>query len=120
MCHEALDVEITRVDRLAVVTVQGEVDLQTRFTLSAALDEVSPDTFVWLDLENVHFMDSTGLNLLVTHVERFRQAGGTLVIVKASHVVRRAIELGNLTAMIQPTEPPLAMSQPEENPSPNV
>jgi stage II sporulation protein AA (anti-sigma F factor antagonist) len=120
MCHEALDVEITRVDRLAVVTVQGEIDLQTRFTLSAALDEIAPDTFVWLDLENVHFMDSTGLNVLITHVERFRQAGGTLVIVKASQMVRRVFALVNLTGMLQPTEPPLAMSRPEENPSPNV
>jgi stage II sporulation protein AA (anti-sigma F factor antagonist) len=120
MCHEALDVEITRVDRLAVVTVQGEVDLQTRFTLSAALDEITPDTFVWLDLENVHFMDATGLNVLVTHVERFRQAGGALVIVKASQMARRVIELVDLTGIMQPTEPPLAVRRPEENSSPSV
>ncbi|HEY0518394.1 MAG TPA: STAS domain-containing protein [Ilumatobacteraceae bacterium] len=100
MCYDALDVEITRVDRLAVVTVQGEVDIHTVFTLSAALSEIDLDTFVWIDLEHVGFMDSSGLDVLALHAARLRDAGGSLVIAKVSPIVRRVVEVVGLTHLL--------------------
>ncbi len=111
MCDDTLDLEITRVDRLAVVTVQGDVDIHTAFTLSAALNELDSDTVVWVDLGQVRFMDSRGLNVLALHMRRLRQAGGSLVVVKASPTVRRVVEIAGLSELVQPGELPIATNQ---------
>jgi anti-anti-sigma factor len=83
---------------LAVVTVGGEVDLDTASQLSdhalAAVRDVSPH--VLLDLAAVTFMDSTGLKVLLSIHKRTELAGGSFAVAAPSRSVRKILGLTGL------------------------
>ena len=87
-----------QVDDLAIVSVGGEVDLETASQLGDhALDtlrDVSPH--VLLDLTDVTFMDSTGLKVLLSIQRRADLAGGSFAIAGASRSVRKILTLTGL------------------------
>ena len=82
----------------ALVTVGGEVDLETASQLGdqalAALREVSPHLV--LDMSGVTFMDSTGLKVLLSVQHRADLAHGSLAVVGTTRPVRRILELTGL------------------------
>ena len=75
-----LDLSTSRVQDHAVVTVIGEVDLESAPELGDhalnALRNVSPRLV--LDMSGVTFMDSTGLKVLLSLHQRTELAGGSL------------------------------------------
>jgi anti-sigma B factor antagonist len=87
-----------QVDDLAIVSVGGEVDLETASQLGdhalEALRDVSPH--VLLDLTDVTFMDSTGLKVLLSIQRRADLAGGSFAIAGASRSVRKILTLTGL------------------------
>jgi anti-anti-sigma factor len=84
-----------RAVRLRVV---GEIDMSTVPTfekaLSSALDE-EPDRLM-IDLSEVNFMDSSGLNALVRARNVMEDTGVQLVISGVSDQVRRLFEVSGL------------------------
>lgn len=70
----------------------GELDLETRPILGAALCDVDVEHLV-LDLREVSFIDSVGLGLLVAAEKRQGMIGGRLVVVVGSEQVRRLLAL---------------------------
>ena len=87
-----------QVDDLAIVSVGGEVDLETASQLGdhalETLRDVSPH--VLLDLTDVTFMDSTGLKVLLSIQRRADLAGGSFAIAGASRSVRKILTLTGL------------------------
>lgn len=82
----------------ALVTVAGEVDLETAAQLGdhalAAVRDVSPHLV--LDLSGVTFMDSTGLKVLLSIQRRAEVAQGSLAVVGTTRSVRRILTLTGL------------------------
>ncbi|HEX4698464.1 MAG TPA: STAS domain-containing protein [Actinomycetes bacterium] len=82
----------------ALVTVSGEVDLETAPELGdhalAALKDVS--VHLVLDLRGVTFMDSTGLKVLLATAHRADLAGGSVVLVAPNRAVNRILTLTGL------------------------
>jgi len=73
-----MDIGLERAQGHVVITVAGEVDLATAPELAAALDEVGADDGpIVVDLTEVGFLDSSGLNVLLQARERL--GGGTSV-----------------------------------------
>lgn len=93
-----LALSTSQVGDLAVVTVGGEVDLDTASQLGDhALDavrDVSPH--VLLDLTGVTFMDSTGLKVLLSVQRRAELAGGSFGVAGPSRAVRKILALTGL------------------------
>lgn len=93
-----LDLSTRRLGDWAVVSVGGEVDLETATQLGDhaldALREVSPN--VVLDLTGVTFMDSTGLKVLLGIHRRAQLAGGSMAIAGATRPVRKVLSLTGL------------------------
>ena len=87
-----------QVDDLAIVSVGGEVDLETASQLGDhaldALRDVSPH--ILLDLSDVTFMDSTGLKVLLSIQRRADLAGGSFAVAGPSRSVRKIITLTGL------------------------
>ena len=87
-----------KVDDLAVVSVGGEVDLDTASQLGdhalEAVRDVSPH--VVLDLTGVTFMDSTGLKVLLSVQRRAELAGGSFGVAGPSRSVRKILALTGL------------------------
>jgi anti-anti-sigma factor len=118
-----LDLSTSRHGDRAVVTVAGEVDLETASQLGdaavEAVQDVSPHLV--LDLSGVTFMDSTGLKVLLTSQRRAQLAGGSFALAGPARTVQRILALTGLDQSI-PAFPTVdeALAAPLESPPPAV
>jgi anti-sigma B factor antagonist len=92
----------SRSNGTAVVAVHGDVDLYTAprlwETIDAATTEI-PRELV-LDLTDVRFLDSSGLNVLIRAHKRLRPVAGTVVIRGAKDQVSMALEVTKLNTVL--------------------
>lgn len=76
----------------------GEVDAHTAPRLDEALAPlVDAGGEVRLDISGVSFMDSSGLRVVIGATEATRAAGGDLVLVGPTDLVRRLLSVSGLT-----------------------
>lgn len=98
-----LDLSTSELGGRAVVSVDGEVDLETAPQLGDhalnALRTVSPHLV--LDLTKVSFMDSTGLKVLLTIQRRAELADGSFAVAGSSRSVRKVLALTGLDQTIR-------------------
>jgi anti-sigma B factor antagonist len=82
-----------------VVELQGELDLATLPHVRAALDAAleTGKRFVVLDLDDVVFVDSTTLGVMLAAHRRLEARGGRLVTVCSDPLVARVFEITRLT-----------------------
>jgi anti-sigma B factor antagonist len=88
----------------AVVTVSGELDLLSAPTLTERLEGLGPVTALELDLSDLSFVDSSGLNALLAARRRLDEAGGTLRVTKASDVALRLFDVAGVRELLGPTD----------------
>ncbi len=100
------DVDV-RVERRHVVVVpRGELDIGTLGRLEAELARVSARAqAVVLDLRQLTFMDSTGLQLLLRMDLAARRRGGSFSIVEADGPVARLLTITGLRDRFHHTGP---------------
>jgi len=79
-----------------VLTVRGEIDMATEPRLRAALERAAGASEVRVDLTAVEFMDSSGLNALVSA----HHAPARLVVVCPPGAARRALEISGLVNVL--------------------
>jgi anti-sigma B factor antagonist len=93
-----LSVTTTRHDDISVVTVDGEVDVYTAAQLRQTLDQEIAAGIIRLvvDLDNVGFLDSTGLGVLVGRLKLVRNDSGWLRIVCSSERILRVFRITGL------------------------
>ncbi|MEU5217058.1 STAS domain-containing protein [Streptomyces sp. NPDC020807] len=103
--EENLDVAVEiRDGHTAVLTVAGELDMET----AARLQEILTEQFgrgrrrLVLDLSALDFMDSSGLNVLIRSVNTARESGGDLYLAAPTPAVRRILEITGVTTTIPP------------------
>ena len=91
----------------ARIVARGELDLQTAPELDAALcrAEASART-ITVDLRELTFMDSSGVNLLVRHVEIAERDRVDLSIVAPRPAVARVLDLAGVTHLLPLVDPP--------------
>ncbi|MFI2765019.1 STAS domain-containing protein [Streptomyces echinatus] len=88
-------------DSIRVVTAAGEIDHHTGDTLRQALevsDTLSPRVVV--ELSQVTFMDSSGINVLLAARRALSEAGGCLRLAAAADSVLRTLQLVGLDTII--------------------
>lgn len=93
-----LSVTTSRQDDVSVVTVAGEVDVYTAAQLRAALDEeiAAGRARLVVDLDEVSFLDSTGLGVLVGRLKLVRNSSGWLRIVCRNERILRVFRITGL------------------------
>ncbi|MEU5217156.1 STAS domain-containing protein [Streptomyces sp. NPDC020807] len=111
MCP-ALTVRVRTHTGTTVLSLDGELDLDTRAGFAEAVDALPPLSghVVVLDLSQVAFMDSTGINLFLALRARARAEGGRLEFVG---VRRQALQVMDLTGTrrlftVRPSRSPVA------------
>jgi anti-sigma B factor antagonist len=77
-----------------VVTVRGEVDRITIDQVVKAIERVGG--VVRLDLEQVTFLDSSGVQGILVTQQRARSRGADVILRRPSHVVTRILEITGL------------------------
>ena len=104
----ALEVRIERLDGLARIELEGELDLSSVHGFAAALAEIEaerPDVLE-IDLRELRFMDSTGLAQLFAANRRAREQGRRVVILKGPGPIDRVLALAKIEDAIDVvTEP---------------
>ncbi|MEU6841161.1 STAS domain-containing protein [Streptomyces sp. NPDC046716] len=85
--------------------VRGELDLRTGPRLDRALTPFH-GRCCELDLAEVPFTDSTGVNLLVRHHRNAVRAGGSLRLVSVTRPVLRVLRLTGTDALLLPGDGP--------------
>lgn len=82
----------------SVLALGGELDIMTSPQLGDALSAISArSSSVVLDLQNLSFIDSTGLTILVVAQQRLHSTGGNLRLVGVRPNVKRVFEVTGLT-----------------------
>jgi anti-anti-sigma factor len=105
---DAIATAVAYEDGVAVLTVRGEIDLATVPTLEEAIDqalEPRPSALV-IDLSDVDFLASAGLQTLVNTHERVATSGHFAVVAEGS-ATSRPIQLTGLDEIF-PLYPTLA------------
>jgi stage II sporulation protein AA (anti-sigma F factor antagonist) len=95
-----------RVDGVYRLSVSGELDLATRDTLIDELKraEASEAKCIQLDLNDLTFIDSSGIAVLVLAHQRTAMNGTQLRVLSAGGQVREVLELTGLTEVLDFTE----------------
>ena len=92
--------------------LSGELDLASAPTLLAALEaSIAHGGTIRLDLTELTFMDSTGINAVLRAIHQLGERG-RLVMLHPTPAVRRVIEICGLDEMIEITNDP-QLARPE-------
>ena len=95
-----MDLSVSTSDHgaLTIVHVGGEIDVYTAPLLRAALHTrgAAGPTDLIVDLEEVTFMDSTGLGVLVGRLKLVRGQNGTLRIVSSQDRILKVFKITGL------------------------
>ncbi|MEU7426290.1 STAS domain-containing protein [Streptomyces sp. NPDC040750] len=96
-----LSVVATTTDGIRVLTLAGEIDHHTGDALRQALDVADvPQPRVVLDLSQLTFMDSSGINILLAAHRAFSEAGGWLRLAGPAGSVMRTMRIVGIDAVI--------------------
>ncbi|MFI5998069.1 STAS domain-containing protein [Streptomyces sp. NPDC051362] len=87
---------------IRVLTLRGEIDADTVQGLRDALyiDDTPTSPRSVLDFSDVTFMDSSGVNVLVTAFHRARAAGGWIRMAALTEPVQQVVDIVGLDTII--------------------
>lgn len=99
------------------ITFRGELDLPACEECSAGLEEplAGPERVVLIDLQDVTFIDSTGLRLLIHLKQRTESDQKQLLLARVPEPVLKLLELTGMTGFFEQFDGtrPLTVSCPE-------
>jgi stage II sporulation protein AA (anti-sigma F factor antagonist) len=92
---DELHVEVSQTTRAWAVVVRGEIDMKSATKLERVLDDVIAKgaRLVTLDLEQVDFLDSSGLRVILGASNTLSEQEGELVLEGTSSAVERVLEI---------------------------
>jgi anti-anti-sigma factor len=92
----------TEPDRI-VLELHGELDLAGAPLLSSALDRAETDErgILVLDLEDLEFIDSAGLRVILAAHERARARGAELALTPGPRQVQRLLTIAGVSGHLQ-------------------
>ncbi|HWV27455.1 MAG TPA: STAS domain-containing protein [Aeromicrobium sp.] len=95
---DAMVVSTSSIEPFELISVSGEIDVYTapklREAIAAAIDDGR--TRLIVDVQQVAFLDSTGLGVLVGALKRVRGEGGSLDIVCTQERITKIFEITGL------------------------
>ncbi|MEU0413613.1 STAS domain-containing protein [Streptomyces griseorubiginosus] len=96
-----LSIVETSSEGIRILTLAGEIDDDTGETLRQALDlSAIPRPRLVIDMRQVTFMDSTGINILITAHQSATDAGGWIRLAAPTSPVLRIIQIVGLDTLI--------------------
>jgi anti-sigma B factor antagonist len=93
-----LELETSERDGVAILSLRGEIDVYTAPRMRQAIvDLVDAGSLnIVVDMQNVDFLDSTGLGVLVEGLKRVRTRGGNLSIVITQDKILKIFDITGL------------------------
>jgi anti-sigma B factor antagonist len=99
---QRLSIERTAVDGDIVLVLDGEIDPHTAPQLESELEQAlaAESARLVLDLEQVRFIDSSGLRVFITAHREMNDRGGKLLLRSPNDTAVRLLEITGLDAHI--------------------
>jgi anti-sigma B factor antagonist len=100
---ELFSIEVRREPDRIVLTLHGELDLVSAPRLQSEIESNpvnASDTLV-LDLDDVHFIDSAGLRVVLAAHERTLERGQRLALTPGSPQVQRLLSIAGVNGHLQ-------------------
>lgn len=93
-----------RIPTAAVVKPSGRLDLMVAADLKARIEALVADGFhqLVIDLDEVPFIDSSGLGALIGGLKAARGAGGDVRIARAHEQIRYVLRVSTLDGILTP------------------
>ena len=97
------DMFVVKSGRTAMVQLCGELDLSTAPRLDELFASLADEGVldVTVDLADLDFIDSSGLQVLVVGLKRLREQGGDLGLRSPRPSTRRVLEITGLTSLLR-------------------
>ncbi len=89
--------------RRITVSISGDIDHHSARELRISIDEVierSRPELLIMDMENVGFMDSSGVGLIIGRAKAVKAAGGEIVVKNARKEIADMIALSGMSSVI--------------------
>lgn len=98
-----IDIDISRLEQVTLVEVNGRVDGITAPLLGSALRDQMAEEHVQLvvDLSGVEYMSSAGLREIVTALKQARSLSGDLRLARPTERVRDIMQLAGLDQIVR-------------------
>jgi anti-sigma B factor antagonist len=97
---DEFSLEVTDVNEIPVIRVKGEIDIYTcpqlKDALVTVLDKGKNDLI--LDLEQIHYIDSTGLGTIAFSAKDLDERKGKLNVVCSKPQVKKIFEISGLSS----------------------
>ncbi|BAU29105.1 SpoIIAA-like anti-anti-sigma regulatory factor [Aneurinibacillus soli] len=100
----SLRVDTECVEDVLIVRLEGELDHHTAELLRHKLEDDimrNPVSHLLLSLENLHFMDSSGLGVILGRYKQMNARGGDMMVCSLSPVMYRMFELSGLFKILK-------------------
>lgn len=93
--RDQLRIDVRRDGGRAILTLAGELDMASSELLEQALagEDLASEAMLVLDLQQLQFIDSTGLRVILTALERCRERGQEFAITPGSEQVKRLLSV---------------------------
>ena len=100
---EQLTIEVRQAPDRTVLTLHGELDLMGAPRLKSEIesDTIDAAEVVVLDLDDVHFIDSAGLRVVLAAHERTVERGQRLALTPGSPQVQRLLSIAGVDRHLQ-------------------
>jgi len=95
-----VEIKALNLDGIWVVEVHGEINLSTSQELKKSFEKL-PIKKIVVDLEQVSYIDSSGLATLVEMLKKVRGQGGSLGLAGMSDKVKSLFEITKLDKLFQ-------------------
>jgi anti-anti-sigma factor len=92
---DQLQIDVRHGDGRVILSLAGELDMASAEALQQVIDAegLSGETMVVLDLQQLQFIDSTGLRVILVALERCRERGQGFAITPGSQQVQRLLSV---------------------------
>ena len=98
----SLKVKVDRGENLAIVEVEGEIDLNTSDIFRNELYKVIDEGYkkLIISLDKVKYIDSTGLGILIGALKKMRMNGGKLTVVCSLPQIKKVFTITGLVDIL--------------------
>lgn len=99
---DGFGLSVDEVDGRAVLNVSGELDVTTAPALADCVERMLGEgrSHITIDLENLRFLDSQGLNVLVVAYKHAHERDGEVVVRGAQGSVLKVLDICGLTKVL--------------------
>jgi stage II sporulation protein AA (anti-sigma F factor antagonist) len=100
----SLEVELTAKEQVLIIRLVGELDHHTAEKLRHQVEEKIESNgirHILLNLEDLSFMDSSGLGVILGRYKQITQLGGKMIVCAISPSIYRLFELSGMFKILQ-------------------